>query len=60
MENEIIKSASGQPSIEVFGITIMEPMVTFTDLWITAVCIFALIKLIKLDKKGKVHQYMRW
>lgn len=60
MENEIIKSASGQPSIEVFGITIMEPMVTFTDLWITAVCFFALIKLIKLDKKGKVHQYMRW
>lgn len=60
MENDVVQSASGQPSIEVFGITIMEPMVTFTDLWITAVCLFALLKLIKLNKKGKVHQYMRW
>lgn len=60
MENKVIQSASGQPSIEVFGITIMEPMVTFTDLWITAVCLFALYKLVRLDKKGKVHLYMRW
>ncbi|MFN1835530.1 DUF6962 family protein [Balneola sp. MJW-20] len=55
-----MQSQSGQPSIELFGITIMEPMVTFTDLWITSVCIFAFVKLVKLDKKGKVHQYMRW
>lgn len=60
MNNEVGRSASGQPSIEIFDITIMEPMVTFTDLWITAVCLYALIKLIKLNKKGKVHQYMRW
>ncbi|MBO6523031.1 MAG: hypothetical protein JJ971_04335 [Balneolaceae bacterium] len=55
-----MNSPSGQPSIELFGITIMEPMVTFTDLWITAVCIYAFIKLVKLNKPGKVHQYMRW
>lgn len=60
MENERFQSDSGQPTIEIFDIPIMEPMVTFTDLWITAVCLYALIKLIKLNKKGKVHQYMRW
>ncbi|MEX0723122.1 MAG: hypothetical protein WD357_08245 [Gracilimonas sp.] len=60
MDNERFQSDSGQPTIEIFDIPIMEPMVTFTDLWITAVCLFALFKLIKLNKKGKVHQYMRW
>lgn len=54
-----MQSASGQPSIEVFDITIMEPMVTFTDLWITSVCVYAFYKLAKLNKKGKVHQYIR-
>lgn len=55
-----MESPSGQPSIEIFGILIMEPMVTFTDLWITAVCVYAVIKLKKLNKQGKVHQYMRF
>lgn len=55
-----MQSESGQPSIEIFDITIMEPMVTFTDLWITAVCLYAFFKLKKLNKQGKVHQYMRW
>lgn len=55
-----MNSPSGQPSIDIFGVTIMEPMVTFTDLWITAVCIYAFVKLLKLDKHGKVHQFMRW
>src|SRR5690606_20039098 len=55
-----MQSASGQPSIEVFGITIMEPMVTFTDLWITAVCVYALLRLRKLGKAGKVHRYLLW
>lgn len=53
-------SPSGQPSIELFGLTIMEPMVTFTDFWITAVCLYAFIQLKKLNRPGKVHQYMRW
>jgi|AntRauTorckE6833_2_1112554.scaffolds.fasta_scaffold27130_2 hypothetical protein len=60
MQDERFQSDSGQPTIEIFDIPIMEPMVTFTDLWITAVCLFALFKLSKLNKKGKVHQYMRW
>ncbi len=50
---------SGQPSVEVWGIEIMEPVVTFTDMWIAAVCIFAYFKLRKLNKKGRVHQYIR-
>lgn len=53
MQDERFQSDSGQPTIEIFDIPIMEPMVTFTDLWITAVCLFALFKLIKLNKKGK-------
>ncbi len=55
-----MNSPSGQPSIDLFGITIMEPMVTLTDLWITAVCLYAFVKLLQLNKPGKVHQYMRW
>ncbi|GAB5410558.1 MAG: hypothetical protein BalsKO_29230 [Balneolaceae bacterium] len=55
-----MNSPSGQPSIDLFGVTIMEPMVTFTDLWITAVCIYAFVKLMELNKPGKLHQYMRW
>ena len=49
-----------QPSIEIFGTTIMEPVVTLTDLTITAVCVYAFIQLKKLDKPGKVHRYIRW
>lgn len=53
-------SPSGQPSIELFGITIMEPVVTLTDFMITAVCVYAFIKLKKQNLPGKVHQYMRF
>lgn len=52
-------SPSGQPSIELFGVEIMEPMITFTDLWITAVCVFAYFKLRKLNRKGRVHKLIR-
>lgn len=55
-----MNSPSGQPSIDVFGITVMEPMVTFTDLWITGVCIYAFIQLRKRNFPGQAHQYMRW
>ncbi len=55
-----LQAYSGQPSIEFFGLTIMEPMVTFTDLWITGVCVYAFVRLVKQNRKGKVHQYIRW
>jgi hypothetical protein len=54
------ESPSGQPSIELFGVTIMEPMVTFTDLWITAVALFAFWKLRQWNQPGSMHAYMRW
>lgn len=53
-------SPLAQPSIELFGITIMEPVVTLTDLMITAVCVFAYLQLRKRQLPGKVHRYMRW
>ncbi|HCI69319.1 MAG TPA: hypothetical protein DF712_23635 [Balneola sp.] len=52
-------SPSGQPSIEIFGVLIMEPVVTLTDLLVTSVCVYAYIKLRKLDHKGPSHQYFR-
>ncbi len=55
-----MQSQSGQPSIELFGITIMEPVVTLTDFLITAVCLIAYFKLRGKNLTGKVHQYMRW
>ena len=52
-------SPSGQPSIEIFGVLIMEPMVTLTDLLVTSVCLYAYIKLKKLNHPGRSHQYFR-
>ena len=52
-------SPSGQPSIEIFGILIMEPVVTLTDLLVTSVCVYAYIKLKKLNHQGSSHQYFR-
>src|SRR5690554_6869375 len=49
-----------QPSIEIFGVTIMEPVVTLTDLMITSVCVYAFIQLSKLNREGRVHKYIRW
>lgn len=55
----ILDSPTGQPTIEWFGISIMEPMVTFTDLWITAVCLYAYYKLTKKKLDGPIHSYLR-
>lgn len=51
-------SPTGQPSIEFFGFTIMEPMVTFTDFWITGVALYAFFKLRALNRNGKMDTYM--
>ena len=53
-------SPTGQPTIELFGLPIMEPMVTFTDLWITIVCLFAFLSLRKKAFPGVIHRYMRY
>ena len=55
----VLNSPTGQPTIEWLGISIMEPMVTFTDLWITAVCLYAFYKLTRKKLLGPVHGYLR-
>lgn len=54
-----MNSPSGQPSIEIFGILVMEPVITLTDLLVSAVCIYAYLKLRKADRPGRSHQYFR-
>jgi len=54
-----IPTPSNQSSIELFGVTIIEPMVTFTDFWISAVCIYAFYKLVRMRQEGLVFRYMR-
>ena len=53
-------SPSGQPTIELYGLPIMEPMVTFTDLWITLICLYAFFSLRKKKLSGRIHRYMRY
>ncbi len=55
-----MQSLSGQPSIDLFGFTIMEPMVMLTNFLITAVCIFAYIHLKKVSNGRNVNQYFRY
>lgn len=55
-----LTSPSGQPSLEIFGVLIMEPIVTLTDLMVSAVCIYAYIKLRKVNHQGVSHQYFRF
>ncbi|HEY9115904.1 MAG TPA: hypothetical protein VIN10_14490, partial [Bacteroidales bacterium] len=49
-----------QPSIELFGIQINEPVTTATDLAITAVCWFAFYKLNKIPKQNNIHTYLKY
>ncbi len=61
MENMFfMQTGLSQPSVEIFGTTIAEPIVTLTDLMITVVCVYAFFQLRKLNRKGKVHKYIRW
>jgi hypothetical protein len=55
-----MSSPSGQPSIELFGLQIMEPVVTLTDFLITGVCVYAFVQLSKKNLTGRAHGYMRW
>ena len=49
-----------QPSIEILGLQIDEPVTTFTDLMVSAVCFYAFIKLSKIPVHNKVHLYLRY
>ncbi len=49
-----------QPSIELLGIRIDEPITTITDLVVSAVCFYAFFKLNKISKKIPLHQYLKY
>jgi len=49
-----------QPSIEVLGIRIDEPVNMFTDLIVSAVCLIAYYRLTKKKLSGKTQLYFRW
>jgi hypothetical protein len=48
-----------QPSIEIFGLLIQEPVTTFTDLMVSFVCYYAFIKLNKITLKNRTHLYLK-
>ena len=49
-----------QPAIEIFGVRILEPVTTFTDLVISAVCFYAFFKLSRIPVDNKVHFFLRY
>lgn len=49
-----------QPSIEIYGIRVDEPVTMLTDLVVTAVCIFAFIRLSRIPVKNNVHFYLKY
>src|SRR6056297_2947849 len=49
-----------QPSIELWGVLINEPVTVLTDLLVSAVCIYAFVKIIQLPHRGKLKAYLLW
>ena len=47
-------------SITINGIMVLEPMVTFTDLIVSATCFYAFYKLRKKNKQGKMYFHFEW
>lgn len=54
-----MQSPTGQPSIEIFGVLIMEPMSLVTNFCISIICFFAFYKLRSFNKEGRIHKYLR-
>lgn len=48
-----------QPPIELFGVKILEPVTTFTDLIVAVVCFYAFFKLISSGRKERVFRYLK-
>lgn len=49
-----------QPSIDFLGIRIDEPVTTFTDLIVSAVCFYAFYKLHRIPIRNKVHWNLKY
>lgn len=49
-----------QPSTELWGIRIDEPVTTATDILVSVVCFFAFYRLARMKLPGRTHQYFRY
>ena len=49
-----------QPSIELFGLQINEPVTVVTDLLVSFVCLYAFIKLLQIPYRSKLKVYLLW
>jgi hypothetical protein len=49
-----------QPSIEIYGLRVDEPLTMLTDLVVTAVCIYAFVRLSRIPLKNNVHLYLKY
>jgi hypothetical protein len=54
-----IATVERQPSIEIAGIRVDEPMTMLTDLLVSAVCLYAFVKLSKSGLPGRTQLYFR-
>ncbi len=49
-----------QPPIELFGVKILEPVTTFTDIIVAAVCFYAFFKMLQHRRNEKVFVFLRY
>lgn len=49
-----------QPSIEILGVLINEPVTVFTDLLVSAVCLYAFVKIGKMAVRSRLRTYLMW
>ncbi|MCD4711600.1 MAG: hypothetical protein K8R52_12205 [Bacteroidales bacterium] len=49
-----------QPSIEILNVRIDEPITTFTDLLLAAICFYAFFRIRRLEYMGKVKWYFKY
>lgn len=48
-----------QPSVELLGIRIDEPVTTLTDLFVSAMCFYAFYRLSTIPNRNKMHTYLK-
>ena len=48
-----------QPSVELLGIRLDEPVTTLTDLFVSVVCFYAFYRLNKIPVRNKMHIYLK-
>ncbi len=46
--------------IDIFGIRVLEPMTTLTDLIVSAVCFYAFFRLMKINRPDLHFKFMKW